>query len=982
MAALSGRRVAVLAVLLFVLLSLPNLSSTVSAGPSRPQVVYAPSPNMPLPAPTPGIVARPAPVSGVLRILVIAAAFANINSTVPVGTLKTEYFQQVAAYYQEVSYGKVTLTGDVFGWYKLPYVESHYGRDCAAIDDADCSGSDSSWQIAQDAVTIAVKQDNVNFMNYDYFVFVHSGYGEESSGVKDDVWSVTYLGGVYVQTNSKTLMKFNIVPELEAGPAVPMGVYCHEFGHLLGLPDLYNTNTGRTILGPWSLMDKGLWNGNPPGSNPSHMEAWSKIQLGFISGSTLATANPGVTSSFLVDPTEVASGNVHAVMVPIGSAGNPSRYYLIEVRATVGFDSALPATGVLIMYVDSTLFIGRGRIVDGHPSFPGLEDATWNVGQTYADSINGLAVTVIGKTGNSYQITVNRGSIQPPPNQNQTYIDLAMTSVNAQPQVINNPNTTVTITVQISNIGTQAATNVQVEVDLDGQLYTNTQVSVGAGASTQTSFTWLSVLGSHTFRIIIDPKQLINDTNRANNIASFNVNVGPTLTINVPPNVTTAGNVWVLINGVRYNLTSGQLQTSVPTGTITIQIQPAVNTSLGVRQFFTRWSDGNLTNPRQITVTSNTVMQAVYRAQYLLTVNRNEGTTTPTGWYDANTVSNVYATNPSNVTANNSRLIFSAWSGDLNSSSTSIAINMTRPVSLKANWVKQYYVTIISPTGSPKGEGWYNAGSLATVAVQSTVQYTNGTRQLFTGWNSTSLGNTPTAQIMVNAPTALQAAWKTQYLVTLQTQYGTPSGSGWYDTGSNVQVSIQPEIEYGNRTRREFAGWAGDYSATGGNVTLHVDSPKTLVAKWMTQYELRFKVTGISNSTFVKLALGNSTHDVSVNNVYQDWFYRGEQITPSVNRTISNSIFVYRFLGWYNSTGASFQNPISVDGPQDYVASYSTEITMPPIPGFPIESIAAGVMLGLLALVVGGRRRRRTPVYSKDDRTPNRSRQSGLKFVI
>src|SRR5208337_3669531 len=206
----------------------------------------------------------------------------------------------VAAYYSQISYGTFKLTGDVVGWYKLPYVETHYGMDCRAIDDADCSGQDQSFQIANDVVSQTEK--DVNFNNYDYFVFVHSGDGEESSGVKNDVWSVTYLGGVWIQTTSKSITKFSIIPEMEAGGAVPIGVYAHEFGHQLGLPDLYNIQTGRTIMGPWTLMDAGLWNGNPPGSSPAHFDSWCKTQLGFISGSTLAIADSGLTSTYTIDP--------------------------------------------------------------------------------------------------------------------------------------------------------------------------------------------------------------------------------------------------------------------------------------------------------------------------------------------------------------------------------------------------------------------------------------------------------------------------------------------------------------------------------------------------------------------------------------------------------------------------------------------------------------------------------------------------------
>lgn len=397
---------------LFTILFIPTWVFPVQAAAgSGPIAVFAPSPAMPLPTPTPGYIAHPAPVSGVLRILVVASYFTDINYTVSIDTLKQEFFGTTGSwysYYQEISYGSVTLKGDVIGWYKLPYPESHYGRDCTSIDDADCSGSDQSWQIANDAA-LAAQATGVNFSNYDYFVFVHSGYGEESSGVKDDVWSVTYLGGVYVRTNTRTLTKFQIVPELEASGAVPIGVYCHEFGHQLGLPDLYNTLNGKTIMGPWELMDKGLWNGDPAGSSPAEMGAWDKLQLGFVSGSMVTTALPGATNTYTIDPTEVASSNVHVVEVPLTSTASPSQYYLIEVRAAIGFDSALPAVGVLITYVDNTAIVGKIHVMDGHPSVSSLNDAVWYVGQTFTDSKNNIAVTVTGKVGNAYQVTVNRG---------------------------------------------------------------------------------------------------------------------------------------------------------------------------------------------------------------------------------------------------------------------------------------------------------------------------------------------------------------------------------------------------------------------------------------------------------------------------------------------------------------------------------------------------------------------------------------------
>jgi M6 family metalloprotease-like protein len=883
----------------------------------------------------------------VLRLLVIAAEFKDLNHTVTTDQIKQTFSGPVSNYYKQVSYGAVTLQVDVFGWYRLPLPESSYGMDCVAVDDPDCSGQDASWGIARDAVLLA--QKDVNIDNYDSYAFVHSGTGEESSKVKVDVWSVTYLGGVYVPTATKTLTRFTIIPETEAQGAVTNGVYTHELGHLLfGLPDLYNTNTGRTILGPWSLMDKGLWNGNPPGSSPAYMEAWSKIKLGWINGSMLGVASSGGFSNYTIFPTETASSGVHAIEIPI-SGSPPTRYYLVEVRDRIGYDSALPAFGVLITYVDENLFLGKVTIVDGHPNVPGLEDATWNVGQTFIDPKTNLEVAITNQTGNAFQVTVDRRAPLP---------DLTVSKIYTQPAVVK-PNLTVTILIDITNQGTLAASNVPLEIDLDGQLFANQQTSVGAGQTTEISVTWTAVAGTHLIKVTIDPQGTLQELNKANNIATFTLNVGPTLIITVPLDLTTGNaTAWVIINGVQYYANNSQVIASVPIGTVSVEIEPGLNTTAGVRQSFTKWSDGDSHNPRQITITSDTALTALFKTQYLLTVNSNQGTTTPTGWYDANSVAAISATSPSNMIEHASRQVFLDWSGDVNSNSSSVTVNVTKPLAVNANWKTQYYVMIMSSVGDAFGGGWYDAGETATISVRSTVQLENRTRQVFIDWNGTAQGQGPVAKFRVNAPSVIQATWKTQYLVQIESPYGDPQGSGWYDAGSSAQISIQPKVDYGNRTRRLFEGWAGDYSGTNNEVILRLDSPKTMVAKWITQYELRFEVTGISNSTYVKLTLDNSNHDVSVNNVYQDWFDQGRQITPTVNETISNGIFIYRFLGWYNSIGAAFQGPISVNGPQDYVASYSNAVILPPIPGFPLESILAGLMLGLLALTVCKRRRR------------------------
>lgn len=941
----------ILVALFLLLVTVPYASG--SWGSKSPVATYdAPSFTLPLPAPP--IVesaTQLAPITGTLRVLVIAAEFSDINATLSIDQIKQEWAVQVNQYYQEASYGKVTLQVDVFGWYKLPHPEMSYGRDCLAIDDPDCSGTDQAWHIAQDAANLA--QHDVNFNNYDYYAFIHSGYGQESSGVKDDVWSVTFLGGVWVQTQGKSLNRFSIDPELEARGASPVGVYAHEFGHQLGLPDLYNTQSGQSIMGPWTLMDAGLWNGNPPGSSPAHLDSWCKTQLGWIGGSTLAIANSAIASNYTIDPTEVSSNNIHAVQVPVSAS---SKYYLVEVRQRIGFDSGLPSVGVLILYVDETLQTGEVQVMNANPGVSGLRAATWAVGQIFNDAKNNITITITGQVGSSYQIRVSQpGQIQPP--QNQTYVQLSITRIFAQPNVITVPNTTVTIFIDIANSGTQSASNVLIEIDLDGRQYTTTQASVNAGSTAETSFTWTSVVGSHVFTVVLDPSNVLNEPSRAGNEATFTLNVGPTLTINVPLNVTSNGpSVWVKINGVQYNLNSSEFQTSVPNGTITVEMEPAVNTSVGVRQAFTRWSDGNSANPRQIVVTGNTQLTAQFGTQYLLAINPNQGTTSPSGWYNANTVAVVSANATANEVANTTRLSFLGWSGGYSSTSKSLSINMTKPVTIQANWIRQYFVTIVSSTGSPSGAGWYVAGTNASVSIEPIVQFSNGTRDLFTGWNVTLTAQSPAFQFRVDSPTKLRALWKVQYLVQIDSAYGSPVGSGWYDAGSVARLSIEPKVEYSNGTRRLFTGWTGDYSGKSTDFTLPANKPMSLGARWTTQYEITFQVSGLPNSTTVTITVNNASYPIAVNQPYSAWYDQGQTLDPTTNQTVMT---YFQFASWRNSTGLSVAPPITVSAPGEYTALYSPVLPLG-VPGFPIESIMIGIAAGLLVIILmKGRRQKR-----------------------
>jgi hypothetical protein len=135
------------------------------------------------------------------------------------------------------------------------------------------------------------------------------------------------------------------------------GVYCHEFGHILGLPDLYDTTPTSGAdsygIGKWSIMSYGSWNGPQVyhggyyytlGDYPAHFDAWCRIELGFTTA-TNVTSN--MTGASIVN---VEGGGDIFRLWEDGEASD--EYFLIENRQRTGYDAYLPSDGLLIWHID------------------------------------------------------------------------------------------------------------------------------------------------------------------------------------------------------------------------------------------------------------------------------------------------------------------------------------------------------------------------------------------------------------------------------------------------------------------------------------------------------------------------------------------------------------------------------------------------------------------------------------------------------
>jgi len=117
-----------------------------------------------------------------------------------------------------------------------------------------------------------------------------------------------------------------------------------------------------------------------------------------------------------------------------------------------------------------------------------------------------------------------------------------------------------------------------------------------------------------------------------------------------------------------------------------------------------------------------------------------------------------------------------------------------------------------------------------TIAAPSIVDISNDTRLVFTSWND---GNTnQTRTILADKAGTYVAEFKTQYMLNIQSPYGNPLGSGWYDEGSSVNVHIDSSYAF----VFVFVGWSGDLQSETPDVTVTMNGPKTLRANWLIDY--------------------------------------------------------------------------------------------------------------------------------------------------
>ncbi|MCX4990624.1 MULTISPECIES: immune inhibitor A domain-containing protein [unclassified Streptomyces] len=265
--------------------------------------------------------------------------------------------ESMKKFYETQSSGRYSVDGEVADWVKVPFNEARYGNN--ACGDTNCP---SVWNVVKDGVTAwvaqqkaagasdaAIKADLAGFDQWDrydfdgdgnfnepdgyvdHFQIVHAGEDESAGGGvqgEDAIWAHRWyafgtdagatgpgdnkLGGAQVGDTGIWVGDYTIQPE-NGG----LGVFAHEYGHDLGLPDHYDTAGGDNSTGFWTLMSSGSWLGRGKdsiGDLPGDFNAWDKLQLGWLN---YDTAKAGKQSTHKLGVAEYNTWNKQALVVTL-----------------------------------------------------------------------------------------------------------------------------------------------------------------------------------------------------------------------------------------------------------------------------------------------------------------------------------------------------------------------------------------------------------------------------------------------------------------------------------------------------------------------------------------------------------------------------------------------------------------------------------------------------------------------------------------
>ncbi len=351
--------------------------------------------------------------------VVIQVDFPDLERDIDEETLSERMLWFLNEYFYQASYEKLKFEGTMVGPYTLPNPVEDYSVSPRNFE------VDRSRVLAlvNDAINLA--DDDVEFSE-DLYVMISLG----ATGLEYGMIGYCAVPGMLGFATDQP-------PTTDSGEVVAnavvfcqnahLGTYIHDTLHMLGgvidgqrvTPCLYDHELQAKYVGGEDqakiAVNIGFW--DPLSSHwpyerelpPTGLISWTKLRLNWIDPDQIAMIYPGETVTVRLDPLVGDKSDTLVIKIPL----TEHTYYLLENRQAVDSDAFLPADGVLLLYVDESIEECRHgqapvKIVDANPSVPYLNDAAFDIGaqETYIDTENNLAIVLLKKEGQSYQIQI------------------------------------------------------------------------------------------------------------------------------------------------------------------------------------------------------------------------------------------------------------------------------------------------------------------------------------------------------------------------------------------------------------------------------------------------------------------------------------------------------------------------------------------------------------------------------------------------
>lgn len=571
------------------------------------------------------------PVSGLLNVLAIPVQFSDFANTTSISYISAQRLTRFSSYYGQVSYGQVSLNISILKlWLTLPQTHDYYGADNATEIDMHID------DFIKDSLDLA--EPYVVYHDYEYVILIHAGKDQaQSSGSFSDIWSQASLGKRHFPNAGGVDLGFMILAEND-----PYGVFAHEFGHNLALPDLYDYSYRDDFVDSWSLMGDGSWL-NPPTS----LMAPEKMWLGWISNNNVTTVDTGQIFNIVLSKLETPGPILAAKIL------SSSKYYTVEYRRRTLTDAAITLEGVVVSYVDESLQSGQGPIKVQNAFDGPLEEAALQDGERYIDTVNQVAVTVWSRERESANITVQKG-----------FADLLVDKIQSVGEAL--PGQDVYFDVSVNNTGATPSNTALISLRINGTDFQSKELPpVPVNSTVHIQFgPWQASLGLNEIQVVADVYNDVVENNKTNNAMSTTLHVYPPHTIIIDRSeisnarvdvnsdqklyfhATWSDNLLDIIDGTLY--VNGLPYVTNVTGWATLEV---TSTSVGDTSYQVTGADfGGFTSFLQLTPSPHIIWDTLEVYDFRVSKQRCDVNSTQTIWiklrygYDAKTFDNLTGT--------------------------------------------------------------------------------------------------------------------------------------------------------------------------------------------------------------------------------------------------------------------------------------------------------------------------------------------------